>query len=75
MTKKEQRKLIAERARFRMLFRAEQRRRREFQEANSDLRKENAELNDANANLRVERDAADDLLGAAMDEALKARRA
>jgi hypothetical protein len=32
------------------------------------------ELRAANANLRVERDAADALLGAAMDEALKARR-
>ena len=32
------------------------------------------DLSDANANLRVERDATDALLGAAMDEALKARR-
>jgi hypothetical protein len=31
------------------------------------------ELGAANANLRVERDAADELLGAAMDQALKAR--
>ena len=44
MTKKEQRKLVAETARFRSFFRAEQRRRRQFQEANSDLRKENAEI-------------------------------
>jgi len=32
------------------------------------------ELSDTNANLRVEQDATDVLLGAAMDEALKARR-
>lgn len=75
MTKREQRKLITERDRFRSLFRAEQRRRRQFQAANADLRKENAELRDANANLRVERDAADALLGAAIGEALNARRA
>jgi hypothetical protein len=31
------------------------------------------ELREANANLRVERDATDELLGAAMDEALQAR--
>lgn len=37
-------------------------------------RQECRELSDANANLRVERDANDALLGAAMDEALKARR-
>jgi hypothetical protein len=34
------------------------------------LRLENRELREANANLRVERDAADTLLGAAMDELL-----
>lgn len=72
MTKKKQRKLVAETARFRSFFRAEQHRRRQFQAANSDLRKENAELHDANANLRVERDATDALFGAAMDEALRA---
>ena len=33
-------------------------------------RRINQELREANANLRVERDAADELLGAAMDELL-----
>jgi hypothetical protein len=74
MTKKEQRKLIAETARLRSCLRSEQRRRRQFQEANADVRKENAQLCEVNANLRVERDAADAVLGAAMDEALNARR-
>jgi hypothetical protein len=38
------------------------------------LRKGWDELHDANENLRVERDAADVLLGAAMDEVLRARK-
>jgi hypothetical protein len=37
-------------------------------------RQGNEELRDANENLRVERDAADVLLGAAMDEVLIARK-
>jgi cell division protein FtsB len=38
----------------------------------SQLRQERRELSQANANLRVERDATDELLGVAMDEALSA---
>lgn len=38
------------------------------------LQEHNRELRDTIENLRVERDAADELLGAAMDEALKARK-
>jgi hypothetical protein len=70
MTKKEQRKLIAEAAQFRSLFRSEQRRRRLFQAANSNLRAENAELRETNVNIQVERNAADVLLGEAMDRLL-----
>ena len=40
---------------------------------NQTLRRERDELSAANANLRVERDTADELLGAAMDQALKVR--
>jgi hypothetical protein len=39
------------------------------------LQERNRELCEANENLRVERDATDELLGAAMDEALRARKA
>jgi hypothetical protein len=38
------------------------------------LQERNRELCEANENLRVERDAADVLLGAAMDEVLRARK-
>lgn len=39
------------------------------------IEQERDELSDTNVNLRVERDATDELLGIAMDEALKAKRA
>jgi hypothetical protein len=42
---------------------------------NQRLRRERDELSAANANLRVERDSADELLGVAMDRALTAKRA
>lgn len=42
---------------------------------NQRLRRERDELRAANANLRVERDSADELLGVAMDRALTAKRA
>ena len=70
MTRKMQRRLIVDTTHLRSFFRSEQHRRRQFQEANANLRKENAELRDANANLCVERDAADHLLGFAMDDLL-----
>ena len=54
---------------------------RELVRANSHLKEElrhvvheSSALREANANLRVERDATDELLGAAMDEALRAKR-
>ena len=59
MTKKEQRKLVARQPVSSRSFGLNSVVWRQFQEANFDLRKENAELHDANANLRVERDAAD----------------
>lgn len=56
MTKKERRSLLAENARLQAALRS--------------ARRCNRELREANANLRVERDAADVLLGSAMDELL-----
>jgi hypothetical protein len=67
----QQRRLVAEVDRYRSWFRAEQRRRRQFQEANANLRQLIAELEEANANLRVERDATDVLLGEAIDRCLR----
>lgn len=72
-TEKQQRMLLAQANRYPSWFRAEQRRRRQFQEANANLRQIIAELEEANANLRVERDAADVLLGEAMDAVLGRR--
>jgi hypothetical protein len=59
MTKKQQHTLIAENTRLRAALRA--------------ARRANQELREANANLRVERDTADILLGEAMDAALGAK--
>jgi hypothetical protein len=59
MTKQEQRTLIADNSRLRAALRA--------------ARRNNKELREANANLRVERDTADILLGEAMDAALGGR--
>jgi hypothetical protein len=56
MTKKERWRLLAENASLRATLRS--------------ARQRNKSLSDANANLRVERDAADVLLGEAMDELL-----
>lgn len=56
MIKKQQHTLIAENTRLRSALRA--------------ARRANQELREANANLRVERDTADILLGEAMDAAL-----
>jgi hypothetical protein len=67
----QQRRLVAAVDRYRSWFRAEQRRRRQFQEANANLRQLIAELEEANANLRVERDATDVLLGEAIDRCLR----
>lgn len=70
MAMKEWCKPIAKVARVRSLFRSERRRCQRFQEANANLGKENAELREANANLCVERDATDHLLGIVMDDLL-----
>ena len=59
MTKKKRRKLVADVALYRSLFRSEQRRRRRFQEANTNLREELAAVREENTNLLVERDAGD----------------
>jgi hypothetical protein len=61
MTTQQQRRLLTENASLRAALMSE--------------RQRNKELCETNANLRVERDAADELLGAAMDEALRARKA
>jgi hypothetical protein len=60
MTTQQQQRLITENASLRAALTSE--------------RQSNEELREANANLRVERDAVDVLLGAAMDEALRARK-
>ena len=60
MTEREQQQLLTENAWLRAALTSEHR--------------GNEELRDANANLRVERDVADELLGAAMDDALRARK-
>jgi hypothetical protein len=61
MTTQQQQRLLTENASLRAALISE--------------RQRNEELRETNANLRVERDAADELLGAAMDEALRARKA
>jgi hypothetical protein len=61
MTEQEQQQLLTENAWLRAALTSE--------------RQGNEELRDANANLRIERDATDALLGAAMDEALRVRKA
>jgi uncharacterized membrane protein len=60
MTPKERQTIIAENVRLRSALRA--------------ARRSNRELREENANLRVERDTADVLLGEAMDAALEVRR-
>jgi chromosome condensin MukBEF ATPase and DNA-binding subunit MukB len=75
MTNKKRRKLVAKAVLYRSLFQSEQRRRRRYQEAAAKLCREVAALREANANLRVERDAADHLLGVAMDDLLGGEKA
>jgi hypothetical protein len=60
MTKKERQRVLAENAHLRAALRA--------------ARRQNQSLREANANLQVERDAADVLLGEAMNELLSGGR-
>jgi hypothetical protein len=59
MTKQEQARVIANNTRLRAALRA--------------ARRNNQQLREANANLRVERDTADILLGEAMDAAIEGK--